>query len=154
MDGGVGHTAWAPEGREGRSQAGPKGRQLEVGPRRGPRLLVHHNCKCKPKILLAAFIATISHGCRFHELLHQHHNISWLQISWDITLLPKYFVVTDFMRYYTRTTILQYLIVADFMRQNINYFVLLWYWIFSKNSNLVTWLVSIVSQCRKQVPSI
>ena len=30
MDGGVGHTAWAPEGREGRSQAGPKGRQLEV----------------------------------------------------------------------------------------------------------------------------
>ena len=29
MDGGVGHTAWAPEGREGRSQAGPKGRQLE-----------------------------------------------------------------------------------------------------------------------------
>ena len=40
MDGGVGHTAWAPEGREGRSQAGPKGRQLEVGSRRGPRLLV------------------------------------------------------------------------------------------------------------------
>ena len=31
---------WAPEGREGRSQAGPKGRKLEVGPRRGPRLLV------------------------------------------------------------------------------------------------------------------
>ena len=29
MDGGVGHTAWAPEGREGRSQAGLKGRQLE-----------------------------------------------------------------------------------------------------------------------------
>ena len=25
MDGGVGQTAWAPEGREGRSQAGPKG---------------------------------------------------------------------------------------------------------------------------------
>ena len=40
MDGGVGHTAAAPEGREGQSQAGPKGRQLEVGPRRGPRLLV------------------------------------------------------------------------------------------------------------------
>ena len=42
MDGGVGHMAWAPEGRkgrEGRSQAGPKGRNLEVGPRRGPRLL-------------------------------------------------------------------------------------------------------------------
>ena len=27
MDGGVGHTAWAPEGREGRSQAGPKGQK-------------------------------------------------------------------------------------------------------------------------------
>ena len=24
---GVGHTAWAPEGREGRSQAGPKGQK-------------------------------------------------------------------------------------------------------------------------------
>ena len=34
MDGGVGHTASAPDGREGQSQAGPKGRQLEVGPRR------------------------------------------------------------------------------------------------------------------------
>ena len=40
MDGDVGHTAWAAEGREGQSQAGPKGRQLEVGPLRGPRLLV------------------------------------------------------------------------------------------------------------------
>ena len=26
----VGHTAWAPEGREGRYQAGPKGHSLEV----------------------------------------------------------------------------------------------------------------------------
>ena len=26
-------------------KAGPKGRQLEVGPRRGPRLLVHYNCR-------------------------------------------------------------------------------------------------------------
>ena len=25
----MGHTAWAPEGREGRYQAGPKGRNLE-----------------------------------------------------------------------------------------------------------------------------
>ena len=30
--------------RKGRSQAGPKGRQLEVGPRRGPRLLVTLYC--------------------------------------------------------------------------------------------------------------
>ena len=28
----VGHTAWAPEGREGRSPAGPKDPQQEVGP--------------------------------------------------------------------------------------------------------------------------
>ena len=36
----VGHTAWAPEGREGKSQAGPKVRQLEVRAQRAPRLLV------------------------------------------------------------------------------------------------------------------
>ena len=36
----MGHTAWAPEGREGHFQAGPKGRSLEVGARRAPRLLV------------------------------------------------------------------------------------------------------------------
>ena len=36
----VGHTAWAPEGRKGWSQGGLKGRQLEVGARRAPRLLV------------------------------------------------------------------------------------------------------------------
>ena len=41
MDGGVGHTAWAPEEHEGQSQAGPKGRQLEVGSRRAPTLLVY-----------------------------------------------------------------------------------------------------------------
>ena len=36
----MGHTAWVPEGREGRSQAGPKGRKLEVGAQRAPKLLV------------------------------------------------------------------------------------------------------------------
>ena len=36
----VGHTAWVPEGCEGRSQAGPKGRKLEVGAQRAPKLLV------------------------------------------------------------------------------------------------------------------
>ena len=35
----VGHTAWAPEGRDGHYQAGPKGCNLEVGARRAPRLL-------------------------------------------------------------------------------------------------------------------
>ena len=42
MDGGVGHTAFVPEGHEGRSQAGPKGRNLEVGARMAPRLLVYN----------------------------------------------------------------------------------------------------------------
>ena len=36
---------------------------------------------------------TISHGCRFHEILHQNQNISWLQISWDITPESKYLMV-------------------------------------------------------------
>ena len=36
MDGDMGNTAWGPEGREGQSQAGPKGRKLEV------RLLVSY----------------------------------------------------------------------------------------------------------------
>ena len=35
-------TAWAPEGREGRSQAGPKGCKLEVGPQRSLWLLLLH----------------------------------------------------------------------------------------------------------------
>ena len=36
----VGHTAWAAEGREGRYEASPKGRKLEVWARRAPRLIV------------------------------------------------------------------------------------------------------------------
>ena len=36
----VGHTTWASKGRKGRSQAGPKGRKLEVGAQWAPRLLV------------------------------------------------------------------------------------------------------------------
>ena len=35
----VRHTAWAPEGREGQSQGGPKCRKVEVGARRAPKLL-------------------------------------------------------------------------------------------------------------------
>ena len=40
----VGHTT---EGRKGRSQAGPKGRQLEVGVQQAPRLLVYDKTKYK-----------------------------------------------------------------------------------------------------------
>ena len=47
----------------------------------------------------------ISHGCRFHNILHQNQNISWLQISWDITPESKYPMAADFMRYYTRIKI-------------------------------------------------
>ena len=41
----VGHTARVPEGCEGRSQAGPKGRKLEVGAQRVPKLLVLNNSR-------------------------------------------------------------------------------------------------------------
>ena len=62
----------------------------------------------------------ISHGCRFHEILHQNQNIScwrfheilrqnknisWLQISWDITPESRYVMVVDIMRYYARIKI-------------------------------------------------
>ena len=36
----VGHTTWAPKEHEGWSQAGPKGRQLEVGAQQAPGVLV------------------------------------------------------------------------------------------------------------------
>ena len=98
----------------------------------------------------------ISHACRFHEILHTSLNISWLHISWDITLYPQYLVVA----YFTRTKISrccrfqeishknqniswlqisgditlypQYLVVADFMRYYIrcNYFVFLSFCLF------------------------
>ena len=77
MDGGVGHTAWAPEGREGRSQAGPKGRQLEVGPRRGPRLLVH----------IYIYIYGLCQQCTLclwgkYNVVYKH--VSVIQIQYDI----------------------------------------------------------------------
>ena len=40
----VGHTAWAPEGRKGRSQGGSKGRRLKVGARRTLKLPVSNIC--------------------------------------------------------------------------------------------------------------
>ena len=47
----MGHTAWAPEGREGRYQAGPKGRNLEVFN------IFHNNCYLD-------FIPTVFHCIR------------------------------------------------------------------------------------------
>ena len=37
----------------------------------------------------------ISHGCRFHEILHQNHNISWLQISWEVIPGLLYLIVAE-----------------------------------------------------------
>ena len=74
---------------------------------------IYHICRCMLNILYligSDFMSyytriKISHGCRFHEISHQNQNISWLQISWDITPEAKYFMVTNFMIYYTRIKI-------------------------------------------------
>ena len=47
----------------------------------------------------------VSHGYKFHEILHQTYNISWLQVSCDITPESKYLMVADFMRHYIKIKI-------------------------------------------------
>ena len=46
----------------------------------------------------------VSHCFRFYEIFYQdqnvQHNISWLQILWDITPEPQYLTVADIMRYH------------------------------------------------------
>ena len=79
----VGHTAWAPEGREGRSQAGPKGRRLEVGARRAHRLLVI--------LYLFIFILIEKIGTRLNNylasesgskmILHLTHRENWNRVK-------------------------------------------------------------------------
>ena len=59
----MGHTAWAPKGREGRSQADPKGLQLQVGARRAPRLLVLHTTISPLLVLKLILIQILSHHC-------------------------------------------------------------------------------------------
>ena len=61
----------------------------------------------------------ISHGCRFHEILHQNPNISWLQISRDITPESKYLMAADFMRYNTIINIL-WLQIFEVLHRNQN----------------------------------
>ena len=59
---------------------------------------IYHIWRCMPNILnlmVANFMRCytsikISLGCWFHEILHQNQNISWLQISWNITPGSKY----------------------------------------------------------------
>ena len=62
----VSHTAWAPKGHEGRSQAGPKGQQLEVGAQRVPKLLVFY-------IIYFIFNFSFKEG----EIFHMTHD------EWD-----------------------------------------------------------------------
>ena len=52
----MGHTAWAPEGREGCYQAGPKGRNLEGGARRGAETFSNNN----NNVLLVALFKNLS----------------------------------------------------------------------------------------------
>ena len=87
MDGGVGHTAWAPGGGEGRSQAGPKGRQLEVGPRRGPRLLV---------LNITCFLPTLFSIMLLSPLVATHFYTCMLSVSFPRNLEIK-MCVFDFM---------------------------------------------------------
>ena len=70
----LGHTAWAPEGREGRSQAGPKGRKLEVGAQRAPRLLVF---KLKKKKIIWTSIIPLDR--KVDNFLSWNKNIRYLE---------------------------------------------------------------------------
>ena len=75
----------------------------------------------------------ISLGCRIHEILHlrdnfKNHNTSWLQIFWGITSHPKYLIVANFVRYYTRTTKCHGCIFHEIVQQihNISCLQILW----------------------------
>ena len=46
-----------------------------------------------------------SDGWRFCDILHEYPNISCWTIWWDFTPEPKYFMVADYVRHYTITTI-------------------------------------------------
>ena len=56
----MGHTTWAAEGREGRYQASPKGRNLEVGPRRGAETFSNKNNNVLLVDLLVALFKNLS----------------------------------------------------------------------------------------------
>ena len=51
------------------------------------RITIYHGCRFMRYYYTRT---TISHSCRFHDMLHQNHNISWMQISWDIMSEPQY----------------------------------------------------------------
>ena len=74
----VGHTAWAPDGREGRSQAGPKGCQQEVGAQRAPRLLVLQYYSISSHVGFPLTLRNLSWETQ------RHPGTLLLQPTWDI----------------------------------------------------------------------
>ena len=78
---------------------------LQICVRYYTRTTITHRCRFhdrditpKPQYLMVAYfmrynnINTISHGCRIYEILHQIHNISWLQNLWYITP-DQYYII-------------------------------------------------------------
>ena len=105
------------------------------------RTTITHRCRFhdrditpKPQYLMVAYfmrynnINTISHGCRIYEILHQIHNISWLQNLWDITPVPQYLMVADFVRYNLKTPIYRGCRFLDILHQiyNISWLLISW----------------------------
>ena len=103
---------WATEGCEGHSQAGAKGRQLEIGARRGPRLLVNYKSftrftrklctliKGSPdnSVLLIAPLhlpcrhsANSTHQARQDGLMVTNHNLEHSP-PWFFTFHDKYMI--------------------------------------------------------------
>ena len=70
--------------------------------------------------LMIWMIKLISHSCRFREILHQNYNISWLEISLDITPHPQYAMVADFVRFYTGSPISHGWRFCEILHQNYN----------------------------------
>ena len=66
------------------------------------------------------YYTRISNGCRFHEILHQNRNISWLQTSSDISPESLYLMAADFMIYYTLTSIYHICRFYEILNQNHN----------------------------------
>ena len=75
-------------------------------------------------------ITTISHGCRFSDILHKTPNNSWLKISWGITPKPQYLMDADCMRYYNRTRISHGSRFRDILRTQEPQFVVLSFCLF------------------------
>ena len=95
---------------------------------------------------------TIFHIFRFREILHQNHNIFWLQISWDIAPEPKYLMVRDFMRYYPKPQYFMYLgcRFCEILHQNQNISCCIFHEIIHQTQNIsrlqISWDITPESQ--------